>query len=107
MTYTLGNALRIPEPRRERFILEGRLHHARSQRTWWGLGWDYRINERFRVITPQWFPVGAVLVCEGAVDIDCFLVDVDQTMAENGFTQEWLDANQPGGSSGQIDLFGF
>ena len=104
MTYTLGNALRIPEPRRERFILEGRLHHARSQRTWWGLGWDYRIDERFRVITPQWFPVGTVLVCQGAIDVDCFLVDVDQTMTENGFRQEWLDANAPTAEA-QINLF--
>lgn len=104
MTYALGNALCVPHPRRERLILEGSLHHARNHRSWWGIAWDYRINERFRVLTAQWFPVGTVLVCEGAIDIDCFLVDVDRTMLENGQSQEWLDAHEPG-SSDQLGLF--
>ena len=106
MTYTLGNALHVPYPRRERFILEGRLNRSRSQRSWWGIAWDYRRDERFRVISSQWFPVGTVLVCAGAIDLDCFLVDKDQTIAENGQTQEWLDANEPR-EEVQIDLFGF
>ena len=106
MTYAdLGSVLHVAQPRHERLILES-LYRSRKGNVYWGIAYDYRLDVRFRVIIGRWFPIGTVVVCDSAIDIDCFCVDVAQTILENGYSQTWLDDNEPGGGNAfQIPLF--
>jgi len=55
----------------------------------------WRLGETYRFFSSQWFPVGTVLVLDRPFDIDFYPVNVEQTIAENGYTQEWLNDNEP------------
>ena len=100
--FTYGRTLQYP--RGLQLLLDAKLERL----TWGykGTGWHWPSDQRFRLLTPQWFPLGTVLEVNGAVDLDCWMVNKQQTMLRCGFTQEWLDDNEPGnGLDGQIPLF--
>ena len=95
MTITAVSATpNFPAPTFERALGE-RLHPTRSGNGYIGIGEIWRLGERYRVFSSQWFPIGTVLVLDRPFDIDFYPVNVEQTIAENGYTQEWLDANEP------------
>ena len=82
-------------------LLAGRLHRSRwPGGGYYGTGDEWRTESCFRVASDQWFPIGTVLVCDTREDVDKFRVNVEQTMLECGFTQEWLDEHEPGRDSG-------
>lgn len=90
---------------RVRLYLDGKLHAPRFPRGWWwGTALDYRTELRYRVVCPDWLPIGAVLVCDSRRDVDCFEVNLHQTQLENAIPQEWIDAHRPGGDGGQLML---
>lgn len=90
---------------RIRLFLDSRLQRSRSGRAWYGSAFDWRTKTPYRVLSPDWLPIGTVLVCDGRADIDCWLVNLEQTQLENAIPQEWLDANRPGEGEIQIHLF--
>jgi hypothetical protein len=71
-------------------------HSLSGGRTYYGTGHDWRSDNRYRWVSYQWFPVGTVLVCLHRIDTDCWIVDPQRTISKNGFSQDWLDDNEPG-----------
>ena len=102
MTYTLRHGLVLNYGGTERLLLHSRPERCRHG--WKGVGYMWRTKETFRIWSPQWFPVGTVLVCDDRFDIDCWVVNAERTIKENVFRQDWLDAHQPGADDFQIPL---
>ena len=112
MTYTpkrpidrrpMGSTLN--RPGRVRFLLEGQLYPPRwGSGSWWGTAYDWMLDCDFRVSSPEWLPIGSVLVCDHRADVDRFIVNVEQTAFENGFPDNWRD-HRPGGDAPTIPLF--
>ena len=91
-------------PRHCQLILDGKLY--RRGWGWRGSAWHYQTDQRFRILSSQWFPSNTVLETDGAIDLDCFMVSKERTMLRCGFTQEWLDSIEPGkDGDDQIPLF--
>ena len=113
MTYTprrpiqrrpMGSTLN--RPGRVRLLLEGKLNPPRwGSGSWWGTAYDWCLDCSFRVCAPEWLPTGSVLVCDHRADVDRFIVNVEQTAAENGFPDDWRD-HQPGSNAPTIPLLG-
>ena len=111
MTYTprrpinrrpIGSTLN--RPARVRLLLEGKLYPPRSESGWWwGTAYDWVLDVDFRVTSPEWLPVGSVLVCDHRSDVDKFVVNLPQTILENGFSDDWRD-HRPGGDAPTIPL---
>jgi hypothetical protein len=95
----------INRPGRVRLLLDGQLQASRwPGGRWYGSALDWHHDCLFRVKSDRWFPVGAVLVCDHRADVDCFLVNVAQTMAENGLSEEYLRRYEPGGDGGAFQI---
>jgi hypothetical protein len=106
MTFTRGGShgLVLNYGGTERLLLHSKPRRCRGT-GWTGVGYLWRVRETFRVWSSQWFPIGTVLVCDDRFDVDCWVVNVEKTILENGLRQEWLDANQPSDNDFQIPLF--
>jgi len=92
-------------PGRVRLLLDGQLQPSRwPGGRWYGAALDWHRDCLFRVKSDRWWPIGAVLVCDHRTDVDCFLVNAAQTMAENGLSEEWLQSHQPGGDGGAFQI---
>lgn len=102
--FDYGSTLNFP--RHIQLLLDVKLRRC-GDWGWKGTAWHWATDQRFRILSSQWFPFHAVLETDGAVDLDCFMVSKERTMLKCGLTQEWLDANEPGkGGDDQILLFG-
>ena len=90
---------------RVRLLLEGKLYPPRwGSGNWWGTAYDWVSDCDFRVNAAEWLPVGVVLVCDHRADVDKFVVNVDQTIVENGLADDWRDL-KPGGDAPNLTLF--
>ena len=64
---------------------------------WETTAMHWHTGNRYRVKSWQWFPPGnTVLQCLHRMDVDCWIVDPQLTILMNGFSQDWLDDNEPG-----------
>ena len=95
----------INRPGRVRLLLDGKLSPPRwDHGWWWGIAYDWIADCSFRVSSPEWLPIGTVLVCDHRADVDRFIVNVEQTQLENGFPDDWK-THKPGGDAPTIPLF--
>jgi hypothetical protein len=90
---------------RVRLLLDGRLQPPTWPRgRWYGSALDWHHNVAFRVRSDRWLPIGTVLVCDHRQDVDAWLVNVEQTMAENALSEAWLRQHEPGGDGGVFQI---
>ena len=90
---------------RVRLLLEGKLNPPRwGAGSWWGTAFDWRSNCDFRVRCAEWLPIGVVLVCDHRADVDCFIVNVEQTILENGLPDDFRN-HGPSGNAPTLPLF--
>ena len=95
----------LNRPGRVRMLLEGKLRPPKwSNGWWWGIAYDWFIDVNFRVISPEWLPIGVVLVCDHRTDLDCFIINVEQTILENGLADNFRDFG-PGKEAITLPLF--
>lgn len=65
-------------------------------------GYNFGKEEAYRCWSQGWLPIGAILVCDNTLDIDCFIVNYEKTIEVNCLDPDWLTENQP--DNIQLDL---
>ena len=86
--------LTINSTGRKRLVPLGRFSRTRNG-GWYTVGECIAKGETFRIFSQRWFPVNTIVICDCAGDIDFFICNPEATIDANGFSYEWLDANEP------------
>ena len=91
---------------------QGKNHYFKVSKMWRtlskngfiGFGSNYHSGETFRLWSEHnCYLTNSVVICKEILDVDCFIVNYEQTSEVNAFDPDWLKDNQP--KEDQLQLF--